>query len=68
MVLSKTDLLPYVSFDIGKAREYALQVHPGMEIVELSCKTGAGFDDWMKWLARRRESAKAEKVLASGQE
>jgi hypothetical protein len=39
-----------------------------MEIVELSCKTGAGFDDWMKWLARRRESAKAEKVLASGQE
>ncbi|MGB9485682.1 MAG: hydrogenase nickel incorporation protein HypB, partial [Terriglobia bacterium] len=58
LVLNKTDLLPYVSFDLGKAREYALQVHPGMEIVELSCQTGAGLDDWMKWLARRRESAK----------
>jgi hypothetical protein len=37
-----------------------------MEIVELSCKTGAGFEDWMKWLERRRESAKARPILASG--
>jgi hydrogenase nickel incorporation protein HypB len=57
LVLNKTDLLPYVSFDLKKARAYALQVHPGMEIVELSCKTGAGLDDWMKWLARRRAAA-----------
>jgi hydrogenase nickel incorporation protein HypB len=67
LVLNKTDLLPYVSFDLGQARAYALQVHPGMEIVELSCKTGLGLDDWMKWLTRRRESARAEKAQASGQ-
>jgi hydrogenase nickel incorporation protein HypB len=59
MILNKTDLLPYVSFELAKARANALQVHPGMEIVELSCTTGAGFDDWMKWLVQRRESAKA---------
>ena len=59
MILNKTDLLPYVSFDLAKARANALQVHPGMGIVELSCKTGAGFDDWMKWLERRREAAAA---------
>jgi hydrogenase nickel incorporation protein HypB len=57
LVLNKTDLLPYVSFDLAQARAYALQVHPGMEIVEVSCTTGTGLDDWMKWLARRRESA-----------
>ncbi|HXX23471.1 MAG TPA: hydrogenase nickel incorporation protein HypB [Terriglobia bacterium] len=62
LILNKTDLLPYVSFDLGKARAYALQVHPGMEIIELSCKTGAGLDDWMNWLARRRESGRAEKA------
>jgi hydrogenase nickel incorporation protein HypB len=67
LILNKTDLLPYVSFDLAQARANALQVHPGMEIVELSCKTGAGFEDWMKWLARRRESAKAGTMLASGQ-
>ena len=59
LILNKTDLLPYVSFDLGSARAHALQVHPGMEIVELSCKTGAGLDDWMKWLGRRRASALA---------
>ena len=57
LILNKTDLLPYVSFDLGKARAHALQVHPGMDIVELSCTSGAGLDDWMKWLGRRRESA-----------
>jgi len=67
LILNKTDLLPYVSFDIEEARAYALEVHPGMEIVEVSCTTGAGLDDWMKWLGRRRESAKAEKALAPGQ-
>jgi hydrogenase nickel incorporation protein HypB len=66
LILNKTDLLPYVSFDLAQARANALQVHPGMEIVELSCKTGAGFEDWMKWLERRRESAKARPILASG--
>jgi hydrogenase nickel incorporation protein HypB len=58
LVLNKIDLLPYVSFDLEKARAFALQVHPGMEIIELSCKTGAGFEDWMNWLARRREAAR----------
>jgi len=57
LILNKTDLLPYVPFDLGRARAHALQVHPGMEIVELSCTTGAGLDNWMKWLERRRESA-----------
>ena len=59
LILNKTDLLPYVSFDLGKARAHAQQVHPGMEIVELSCTSGAGLDDWMKWLGRRRKSAQA---------
>ncbi len=62
LVLNKTDLLPYVSFDLEKARARALQVHPGMELVELSCRTGAGLDDWMKWLEQRRASAKPEKA------
>ena len=67
LVLNKTDLLPYVSFDIKKARAYALQVNPRIEIMEVSCKTGAGLDDWMKWLALGRMAAKAERAPATGQ-
>lgn len=54
LILNKIDLLPYVSFDMSKAREYARQVHPGMDIVEVSCTTGQGLDDWIGWLEKRR--------------
>jgi hydrogenase nickel incorporation protein HypB len=56
-VINKIDLLPYVPFDIQKARENVQKVHPGCEIVELSCTTGEGFDRWMTWLEARREKA-----------
>jgi hydrogenase nickel incorporation protein HypB len=57
MVLNKIDLLPYVKFDLQLARENAQRVHPGMEIIEVSCTTGAGLDQWMNWLCKRRERA-----------
>ena len=56
-VINKIDLLPYVPFDIAKARENIQNVHPGCEIVEVSCTTGEGLDRWMHWLETRRESA-----------
>jgi hydrogenase nickel incorporation protein HypB len=57
LVLNKIDLLPYVPFDIGKARENALRVHPKMEIIEVSCLSGEGVDKWLGWLERQRECA-----------
>jgi hydrogenase nickel incorporation protein HypB len=54
LILNKIDLLPYVSFDLERAREYARQVHPGIEILEVSCTTGQGLDEWMQWLEKRR--------------
>jgi hydrogenase nickel incorporation protein HypB len=56
MVLNKTDLLPYVPFDIAKAEENARRVHPGIEIVKVSCTTSDGLDQWMSWLQRRRKT------------
>jgi len=54
LVLNKIDLLPYVPFDIDAAAENARKVHPGMEIVKVSCLTGNGLDEWMMWLEQRR--------------
>jgi hydrogenase nickel incorporation protein HypB len=59
LVLNKLDLLPFVPFDIAKARENARRVHPEMEIVEVSCVTGAGLSAWRQWLDRQRETAPA---------
>jgi len=58
MVLNKVDLLPYVPFDIDVAAENARKVHPGMEIVKVSCTGSNGLREWMNWLERRREAHK----------
>ncbi len=49
-VINKTDLLPYVDFDVEKAKQYALQVNPHLEFIELSVKSGEGIGEWIKWL------------------
>lgn len=53
-ILTKVDLLPYVPFDIEAARANAREVHPEIEILELSCATGQGVDAWHTWLEHRR--------------
>ncbi len=58
MVLNKTDLLPYVPFDMQAAAENARRVHPGMEIVKVSCLNRSGIHEWLLWLERRRRAAK----------
>lgn len=69
LVLNKIDLLPYVSFDVARAREHARRVHPGIDILEVSCTTGEGLEDWFRWLERRREAVRAgaADIAAQGQ-
>lgn len=50
MVLNKTDLLPHLDFDVPKCIEYAQRVNPGIEVLLVSAKTGAGLDAWVEWL------------------
>jgi hydrogenase nickel incorporation protein HypB len=54
LVITKTDLLPYVPFDVAAAEENARRVHPKMEIVKLSCTGGDGLQEWLTWLQRKR--------------
>jgi len=54
-VINKIDLLPYVPFDIAAARDNARKVHPGMELLELSCTTRQGLDGWLAWIYRRQQ-------------
>lgn len=59
LVITKTDLLPYVPFDIAKAEENARKVHPGMEIVRVSNTAGDGLKSWLDWLDRKRKAQAA---------
>ena len=60
LVLTKTDLLPYVPFDVPTAVTNARRVHPGIEIVKVSCLAGNGLREWLKWLEQRKQAFLAE--------
>ena len=53
VILNKIDLLPYVPFRMDLAREYLRRIQPDVEILEVSCTTGAGLDRWRQWLDAR---------------
>jgi hydrogenase nickel incorporation protein HypB len=58
VMITKTDLLPYVPFDLAKAEENARKVHPGVEIVRVSCTAGNGLNEWLQWLERKKRAAR----------
>jgi hydrogenase nickel incorporation protein HypB len=52
MLLNKLDLLGHLDFEPARLRANAARVNPVLPIVELSARTGDGFETWMDWLAR----------------
>ena len=53
LLLNKIDLLPYLDFDVAKTLDFARQVNPDVEVIEVSAKTGEGMAEWYRWLAKR---------------
>jgi len=62
VVITKTDLLPYVPFRLDIAEENARRVHPGVEIVRLSCIAGDGMEGWLAWVEKRNPARAAALV------
>jgi len=56
MVLTKTDLLPYVPFNADVAIANARRVHPEMEVIKVSCLSGDGLPEWLRWLDQRKQA------------
>ncbi|ABC21970.1 hydrogenase nickel incorporation protein HypB [Rhodospirillum rubrum] len=54
MVLTKADLLPYVSFDVERCWEYARRVRPDLPILVVSAVSGQGLEDWYAWIRAER--------------
>lgn len=54
MLISKTDLLPYLDFNVDQAIDYAKRVNPNLEIILLSAKSGEGMEAWINWISSKR--------------
>jgi hydrogenase nickel incorporation protein HypB len=53
LIINKVDLLPFTNFSVKEAKANALKMNPGLEILEVSCTTGQGLDEWVSWLTKR---------------
>lgn len=53
LIINKTDLLPYINFNMDYFRAGVEMLNPGLVTFALSCKTGEGFDAWIDWLVQQ---------------
>jgi hydrogenase nickel incorporation protein HypB len=56
LLINKIDYLSLSDFDMAALRKRVLALNPGIKIIEVSCKTGAGIDQWIAWLSQEVES------------
>ena len=52
VLVNKVDLLPHLDYDISKFLHHLDSVHPGVERMMVSARTGEGVDAWCDWLLR----------------
>lgn len=50
LVINKIDYMEISDFNLEALKERANVLNPGMEIFEVSCKTGEGIKKWCDWL------------------
>jgi hydrogenase nickel incorporation protein HypB len=56
-LINKTDLLPYVQFDVEAAERNAGALNPGLAFIRMSATTGDGLGQWFDWISRKVEPA-----------
>ena len=65
VVINKSDLLPYVPFDLEQAKAFARDVNPRLEFFVMSALTGEGLTPWYDFL---RAQTRGSTLVAAGVE
>lgn len=63
MLVSKSDLLPYVPFSVEAAIKDAREVNPDIEAISISSLKNEGLDEWCDWLEKKLAEKKAVQVV-----
>jgi hydrogenase nickel incorporation protein HypB len=56
VLLNKADLADYFDFDLAYFRRGLAMVNPDAPLFVVSCRTGAGVADWVRWLVNSTQS------------
>lgn len=50
VLATKTDLMPYMDFDLAEFRRLVQGLNPRAPVIPLSARTGEGMEAWLEWL------------------
>ena len=53
VLINKVDLLPHLEVDLEELLANIDAVHPAVETIVVSARTGEGVEEWRRWLAER---------------
>jgi hydrogenase nickel incorporation protein HypB len=56
ILLNKIDLLGVLEFSTDRVREDLAQINTRAPLIEISCSTGQGLDEWLTWLHSQRRA------------
>ena len=63
LIISKSDLAPYVDFNIGRCATHARKINPKIDVITLSAKTGEGMKPWIDWIKTSRQHYRQTSTL-----
>lgn len=61
LLVNKIDYLSGSDFDMEALRKRVLALNPRIVIIEVSCKTGSGIENWINWLKKEVETFRGVK-------
>ena len=59
-LINKVDLAPYCNFNMDSAKKDITSLHPGIEVLEVSCTQGDGIEAWCDWLLKKIAAKKGK--------
>jgi hydrogenase nickel incorporation protein HypB len=59
LVITKTDLLPYVNCDVDRIERDVREIVPGMPVFRAAATTGEGVEDFLRWIEEQAAARKA---------
>jgi len=53
LLVSKSDLLPYLPFSVEAVTQDARDINPDLEVITISSVKGEGLEQWCDWLMKK---------------
>ena len=63
MLVSKSDLLPYLPFSVDAVTQDARDINPDLEVITISALKGEGLEQWCHWLMKKVKEKKSNLMV-----